>query len=160
MRRPAGSSPLGRLRSGASVPGRVVTRGGAHAIAASSGRTATLANRDANNAVSLNDAIEDVAATEQLTEDGVAAIEVGLRGVRDEELTSSGVGSGERHAHRTPHIAMLIHLVDDRMARSAIAVTPRIPALHHKIRYNAVKALPVEVPRARQGDEVVHRNRR
>ena len=57
-----------------------------------------IVNRDPNNAISLNDAIEHVATAAQLPEDGICAIEVRLRRMRDEELTSAGIGSRQRHA--------------------------------------------------------------
>jgi len=60
----------------------------------------TLVNRDPNNSISLDDAIERAASGSQLPEHGIPPIEMWLRRVRDEELTPTRVGSRQRHAQR------------------------------------------------------------
>jgi hypothetical protein len=63
---------------GAGAPGSADTRGGRHAVSAPMTIAAVLTNRDTDNAISLHDTIEDVTASYELTEDGVAGVEVWL----------------------------------------------------------------------------------
>src|ERR1041384_1903310 len=56
------------------------------------------------------------------TKDRVDAVQVRLRGMRDEVLAASGVRSGERHAHGSGLVAHGIDLVTNREPGTAPAV--------------------------------------
>src|SRR5215210_66795 len=120
------------------VPGSAATRGGAQPSAVSDSATASLVNRDADNTVSLNDAIQHVATGAKLPEDGVATVQIRLRRVRDEELAAPGIRAGERHPKCTPVIAMTVHLVPNGMAGPAVPISAWIAALHHEVRHDAM----------------------
>src|SRR5687768_2759646 len=123
-------------------------RGGAQA-AAEPRYTSTrmqLVNRDANNASSLNDAVEHVATLAQLTKHSIPTVEMGLRGMRDEPLAAARIGSGERHANRAPLVAMRVQLVPDRVPRPAISVAARIARVNDEVGRDPVKPLKLEVP--------------
>ncbi len=55
------------------------------------------ADRDRLDLITLFDPIDDIGSLRHLSEDGVFSVEVGLRGVGDEELASIGVGAGVGH---------------------------------------------------------------
>src|SRR5688500_19064958 len=107
-------------------------RGGAQA-AAEPRYTSTrmqLVNRDANNAISLNDAVEHVATLAQPTKHSIPAVEMGLRSVRDEPLAAACIGAGERHPERAPLVAMRVQLVPHRIPGTAISVAARITRMN------------------------------
>lgn len=91
LRRPSGSVPRGSIRTGAAVPDNGSTRGGRHAAIPASASVKTLANRNDDNTISLDDAIEDVFASQKCSEHRVTAIEMRLRRVCDEELAAAGI---------------------------------------------------------------------
>src|SRR5207302_2858046 len=57
-------------------------------------------------------------------ENRVAAVEVRLRRMGDEELRAAGVRAGEGHADRGARVFLQIDLVADRVARPALRVVP------------------------------------
>src|SRR3982751_1576636 len=125
--------PLGSCCAGTGAPCSGATRGGRQlAVTTSAPRTTThLADADANNAVSLNDAVEHGLTRRHLAEDGVAAVEMRLRRMGDEELAAAGVRTGQRHPERPPQIAPAVQLVANGVAGPAVAVAARVAALHH-----------------------------
>ena len=90
---------------------------------------------DAVAALGLVD--DRVHPVEHTAEDRVAAVEVRLRRVGDEELRAAGVGPGEGHAHRAARVLLQIDLVADRVAGAAVHVVARIAALDHEVRHDA-----------------------
>src|SRR5215203_2228218 len=131
-------------------------RGGAQAALSTRMGMMRLANRDPINAISLKDAIEHVASGEQLPEHCIPSIEVRLRRVRHEKLAAAGIGTGERHAECSSHVAMGVELVTHGIPRSAVPVAARISRLNHEIRNDAMELLSVEVPTSRERHEAVH----
>ena len=69
-----------------------------------------------------------------MAEHRIAAVEVRLRGMGDEELAAAGVGPVERHADRATQVRPHIDLVADAVAGAPFTVAPRVPVLHHEIR--------------------------
>src|SRR6478736_5448998 len=135
-------------------PGSAATFGGRQPVPAIASSRAALVNRDTDNAVSLDDAIQDVSAAAQLPEDGIPAVEVRLWGVRHEELASPRVRPGQRHTQRASRVPMRVQLVPNGIPRSAISVPARVAGLHDEIGHHPMEGLPVEVTAPREGDEV------
>src|SRR5678815_2563344 len=156
LRWPVSNGAGGSRLLGAGAPGSASMRGRAQAMAITTTTMIRLANRDPNNTISLNDAIEHVAAAAKLPEDGIPAIEVRLRGVGDEELAPAGIRPGERHAERPSHVSMRIELVTNGIPRSAVSVASRVASLDHEVRHDAMKQLSVEKVPARERHEIVH----
>src|SRR5690554_223359 len=61
----------------------------------------------------LHDLVRDLLAADQAAEHGVSAVEMRLVGVRQEELRSTGVLSGERHPERAAFVAVAVDLAPD-----------------------------------------------
>src|SRR5256885_16247683 len=77
--------------------------------------------------------------------------------MRDEELTAPGVPPIERDADCPAQIWPLANLIADGVARSALTVPSRIPALHDEVRYNAVeREAPIEPPLHERHEVVDH----
>jgi hypothetical protein len=118
-----------------------------------------LENRNTDNAISLNDAIERVSAAKKLPNDGVTAIEMRLRRMRDEELLPPVLGTGQRHAERAPHVPR--RLISSRMAYQVLRcrrLCGRHPAPQSWVRHD--ETLPSKVFRVRKRDDVVRGERR
>src|SRR5512141_767609 len=88
--------------------------------------------------VVLLDTIEDVPPFENAPEHGVAAVEVSLRGERDEPLRAARIGAGESHSDGAARVSGRVDLVPDRVTRSAASVPARVAGLDDKVRYDAV----------------------
>src|SRR5437667_7115296 len=58
-------------------------------------------------------------------ENRVAAVEMRLRRMGDEELRAAGIWPGERHAHGPARVFLQIDLVADRVARPTLHVVAR-----------------------------------
>src|SRR5467141_1940198 len=110
---------------------------------------------DTPDAIAHPDRVEHGRATSAgyATKYCVNAVEVGLRGVRDEVLRASRVRARERHPHGARLVADGIDLVADCETGPAPAVTPRIPGLHHDVRHHAMPARAVEVAPVDEVDE-------
>src|SRR5437660_6762844 len=117
--------------------------------------------------VVLRDLVHHVLPLAHLSEDGMDAVEVGLRRVTNEELAASrvlaGVGHGER-AHRVL-VDVLVRLALDGIARPAGAgaslsgLGVRIAALNHEVGDHAMEPGPVVEARVGEFLEVGDRAR-
>src|SRR2546425_8597997 len=110
---------------------------------------------NAPDAIAHPDRVEHGRATRAgyATKYCVNAVQVGLRGVRDEVLRASRVGARERHPHGARFVADGIDLVADGETGPAPAVPPRIPVLHHEVRHDAMPAGAVEITPVDEVDE-------
>src|SRR6266566_8667410 len=103
---------------------------------------------NAPDAIALPDRVQHrsaARAADDTTKDRIDAVQVRLRGMRNEILAASGVRSGERHAHGARFIAHGIDLVANRESRAAPAVTAGIPVLHDEVRHHTMPARAVEI---------------
>src|SRR5687768_1093377 len=80
--------------------------------------------------------------------------------MRDEELASTGIAPGEGHADGAAEIWLLVQLVANRVARSAVAIAARVASLNDKVRDHAMEHQAVEVAFACERHEVVRGDRR
>ena len=115
---------------------------------------------DLLDAVSEADLVEHRVPGHDLPEDGVAAVEVRLRGEGDKELAAAGVRAGEGHADRAAAVAQAVDLVADDVARAAAAVAPRVTALDHEVGDDAVEGEAVVETLRRELQEVQAGERR
>src|SRR5215510_3793199 len=110
--------------------------------------------------VAACDAIDDLQSADDLPEDGVTAVQMWLRRMRDEKLAAAGVLAREGHPDRAANVRPGIDLAADLIAGAAFAVAARVASLNDEIRHDAVKSHAVEKASARERDEAVHRDRR
>src|SRR5262249_39610179 len=110
--------------------------------------------------VAARDVVDDFHSADDLPENGIAAIQMRLRRVRDEKLAAAGVLAREGHPDRAASVRPGIDLAADLIAGAALAVAAPVPSLDDEIRHDAVKSQAVEEPPARERDEAVHRDRR
>src|SRR5918997_3449081 len=115
---------------------------------------------DAADAVAACDEVDDFEALRDAAEDGVAAVEVRLRRVRDEPLRAARVLDRERHPDRAALVRDGVDLAAYLVAGAAVAVAARVAALDDEVRDDAVERDVVEVVAARELHEVVHGERR
>src|SRR5687767_12029716 len=108
------------------------------------------------NAVTLDDSVEDVVAPDQPGENRVMAIEMGLWRVRQKVLTPTCIRTGQSHSHRAALVALPIHLVADGVSRATVAVVARITVLRDKIGNHAMKAGVPVIPTPCERKEVRH----
>src|SRR5215475_5493727 len=109
--------------------------------------------------VSARDAIDDIHSGDDLSEDGIAAVQVRLWRVRDEKLAAAGVLAREGHSDRAASVRPGVDFAADLIAGAAFAVAARVAALNDEIRNDAMKSEVVEVVPERERDETVHRDR-
>ena len=128
--------------------------GGLRAIADQA--SAQRLSRDSNNAISRT--MRSVRAAGTLF--CVTAIEMRLRRMRDEELASARVWSGQRHTKRASHVPPPIDLIANGVPRSSATVASRIATLRDEVGYDAMKALTIEVFPTCKRNDVVHGERR
>src|SRR5947208_1023835 len=83
-----------------------------------------LSPMDAPDAIALGDGAQHGKPRDQPTEYGVAAVQVRLRRMGDEELAAARIGPGKRHTHGTHVVTHGIHLVPEHEARSATTIDP------------------------------------
>src|SRR5215475_5192622 len=110
--------------------------------------------------IAARDAIDDRQSADDLPEDGVAAVQMRLRRMRDEKLAAAGVLARESHPDRAANVRPGVDLAADLIAGAAFAVAARVAPLNDEIRNDAVKSEAVEEALARERDEAVHRDRR
>src|SRR5215510_11548349 len=110
--------------------------------------------------VAACDAIDDLQSADDLPEDGVTAVQMWLRRMRDEKLAAAGVLAREGHPDRAANVRPGIDLAADLIAGAAFAVAARVASLNDEIRHDAVKSEAIEEALARERDEAVHRDRR
>src|SRR5215475_9334511 len=106
--------------------------------------------------VAARDAIDDRHSADDLPEDGVTAVQMRLRGVRDEKLAAAGVLARKSHPDRAANVRPGVYLASDLIAGAAFAVAARIASLNNEIRNDAVKSQVVEEALASERDEAVH----
>src|SRR5690606_3013631 len=111
---------------------------------------------DRDDRVILHDGVGDFGAGDHATECGISPIEMGLRGMGDEELAPAGIGSRERHPESSPQIPDPVDLVADCKARAALPIPAWIAALEDEVGDDAVPAGAVEEPSPGEREEVVH----
>src|SRR5215510_4094901 len=109
--------------------------------------------------VAARDAIDDIHSGDDLPEDGVTAVQMWLRRVRDEKLAPAGVLARKSHPDRAANIRPGVYLASDLIAGAAFAVAARVASLNDEIRNDAVKSEAVEEALARERNEAVHRDR-
>src|SRR5262245_31222552 len=117
-------------------------------------------NLHSHDDIVARDAIDDIHSGDDLPEDGVTAVQMWLRRVRDEKLAAAGVLARKSHPDRAASVRPGVDLAADLIAGAAFAVTTRVASLNDEIRHDAVKAQAVEEALARERDEAVHRDRR
>src|SRR5690606_9969470 len=105
--------------------------------------------------VFLHDAIDDVHSGDDASEYRIAAIEMRLWRVCNEELTAARVGPGECHAQSASLVAKQVDLIADRVAGSAAAVATWISVLDDEIRHDTMPARTGIIAALDQRDEVV-----
>lgn len=106
--------------------------------------------------------VEHLEAMDDLGEDGVVAVEVGLLGVGDEELAAVGVGPAVGHGHDPPGgvLERLAELVGELAAPdggAALAGARGVAALDHEPLDVAVEHRAVVVAARAQRQEVLRR---
>src|SRR5438034_8201839 len=109
---------------------------------------------DALDEVAGPDLVHDLHALGHPPEQRVAAVEMGLRRMGDEELAAPRVLLRPRHAHRAPAIGPLSHLAAQLIAGTPVAVAPRITALDDEAGDDAMEAETVVEAAAGEVDEV------
>src|SRR5262245_22772234 len=109
--------------------------------------------------VAARDAVDDRQSLDDLPKDGVAAVQMRLRGVRDEKLAAAGVLARKSHPDRAANVRPGVYLASDLIAGAAFAVAARIASLNNEIRNDAVKSEAVEEALARERNEAVYRDR-
>src|SRR5262245_11099017 len=107
---------------------------------------------------SLN-AIDDPHSVDDPPDDGVSAIQMRLRRVRDEKLAAARVFTRESHPDCPAVVWPGVDLAADLIARAAFAVATRVAALNNEMRRDAVKSQAVEEAFTRERDEAFHRDR-
>src|SRR5437016_14018665 len=112
-----------------------------------------LSPMDAPDAIALGDGAQHGKPRDQPTEYGVAAVEVRLRRMGDEELAAARIGPGKRHTHGTHVVAHGIHLVPEHKARSAPTIAPGIAVLDDEVGHDPVPAGSVKVASLDQVDK-------
>src|SRR5262249_8876524 len=110
--------------------------------------------------VAARDAIDDRHSADDLPEDGVTAVQMWLRRMRDEKLAAAGVLARKSHPDRAANVRPAVYLAADLMSGTAFAVAARVTSLNDEIRNDAVKSEAVEEALARERNEAVHRDRR
>src|SRR5215510_8754043 len=120
----------------------------------------TLKNLHSADHVAACDAIDDLQSAVDLPEDGVTAVQMWLRRMRDEKLAAAGVLARESHPDSAANVRPGVYFAADLIAGAAFAVAARVASLNDEIRNDAVKSEAVEEALARERDEAVHRDRR
>src|SRR5262249_47997788 len=110
--------------------------------------------------VAARDAIDDCHSADDLPEDGVTAVQMWLRRMRDEKLAAAGVLARKSHPDRATNVRPGVDLAADLIAGAAFAVAAGVASLNDEIRHDAVKSEVVEEALAREPNEAVHRDRR
>src|SRR5215813_12628855 len=108
--------------------------------------------------VAARDAIDDRQSGDDLPKDGVTAIQMWLRRMRDEKLAAAGVLAREGHPDRAANVRPGVDLAADLIAGAAFALPARVPSLNDEIRNDAMKSEAVEETLARERNEAVHRD--
>src|SRR5437667_159443 len=106
-----------------------------------------LSPMDAPDAIALGDGAQHGKPRDQPTEYGVAAVQVRLRRMGDEELAAARIGPGKRHTHGTHVVTHGIHLVPEHEARPSPPITPRIAVLYDEVGHDPAPARAI-APRA------------
>ena len=119
-----------------------------------------LFSSDSDHEVPLHDPVERPESRDNATEHRVPSIQMRLRRVRDEPLTSSRIGSGQRHPEHPALVPARVQLVAYGVPRSARSVTAGIAILDDEVRHYPVKARPAERAAPGEIQEVPHRERR
>src|SRR5215470_15432352 len=109
--------------------------------------------------LAAHDAIDDRHSADDLPEDGVTAVQMWLRRMRDEKLAAAGVLARKSHPDRAANVRPGVYLAADLIAGAAFAVAARVASLNDEIRNDAVKSEAVEEVPERERDETVHRDR-
>src|SRR5690606_8091856 len=97
------------------------------------------------DAIALHHPGHDVVAANHPAEYRVAAIEMRLRGERDEPLRAAGIRTRQGHAEDTGLVAVPIDLVTNRPTRSPFTRAGRVAILDHEIGDDPVPPAIVEV---------------
>src|SRR6266568_4349292 len=116
---------------------------------------------DTPNPITHPDRIQHIDTPDDSPKDRVDAVQVRLRGMRDEVLAAAGVGTGERHAdgaHVVPHRIDFVAEHEPR-PRSTPSVTPRIAVLYDEVRHDAMPAHAVEEAPLDEAQECGHGDR-
>src|SRR5262245_9389972 len=110
--------------------------------------------------VAACDAIDDLQSADDLPEDGVTAVQMWLRRMRDEKLAAAGVLAREGHPDCAANVRPGVALAPYLLPGAAFAVAASVASLYDEIRHDAVKSEAVEEALARERDEAVHSDRR
>src|ERR1041385_8915325 len=103
------------------------------------GTATTASSMNAPDPIAHPDRVQDVGTTHHAPKDRVDAVEVRLRGMRDEILAAARCGTGERHADGAHAVADRIDFVAEHEPRpgSPPAIAARIAVLYDKVRDDA-----------------------
>jgi hypothetical protein len=118
----------------------------------------TFSNSHFVNLIAIGQGLDHVLAAGDLTKDSVAAIEVGLGGVTDEELGAVSVGAGVGHAQAAALVAVGVagKLILKAVARTPPAIALGTAALRHKTWDDPVEAETVVKFVSAEKDKVVN----
>jgi len=121
----------------------------------------SLADRYFCHRITLPNCIDDVLSADHLAEDGVLAVEVWLRRVRDEELTAVGIRPCVGHRDYTGIVSQRVafDFVLELVTGTAPAGACGVASLNHEVADYAVKGYAVIEAFSGQKDEVVDRFR-
>src|SRR5215472_1816819 len=108
--------------------------------------------------VPLLDPLHDVLPRSHISENGVDAVEVWLRRMRDEPLASSGIGTRERHTDRAAPVLERIDLITNFVSRTAVSRAGRISILKHEVGNDTMDRDAVEELLLGEPNEVHHRH--
>src|SRR5262249_10518510 len=103
-----------------------------------------LGNLHSQNQVAARDAIDYFHTVDDLPEDGVAAVQMRLWRMRDEELAAAGVLAREGHSDRAASVRPGVDLTAELITGAALAVASRVAPLDDEIRHDAMKSQVVE----------------
>src|SRR5271166_4616638 len=91
------------------------------------------------------DQVDHIGTLDDLTEDGVLAVQPGGRHDRDEELRAVGAGPGVRHGQHVWPVEreVRVDFIGELVAGAATARSERVPALDHEVGDDPVEHRPV-----------------
>src|SRR5262249_32086743 len=103
--------------------------------------------------VSLENAVDDIHALDDLGEHCIASVEAPVFSKVEEPLSVPGIMAPGAHPHGAPVVMDRPELVPDEARVAHVLVGPQSPALDHEIRLHPLPNQPVVVAGARQVED-------